>query len=100
MFDQHESIEVTRKLLIAMGIEIQKGTNLLVDQETKSQISFEGKFVKANIDPEKALYISEHDIKLEPLNPKCTKVMERFFGNYLDDASSPDIQNIIKSFSK
>ena len=94
MFDQHESIEVTRKLLIAMGIEIQKGTNLLVDQETKSQISFEGKFVKANVDPEKALYISEHDIKLEPLNPKCTKVMERFFGKYLDDASSTDIQNI------
>lgn len=94
MFDQIDNVEVTRKLLIALGIEIQKGTNLLIDQDTKSQLSFEGKFIKANIDPEKALYISEYDVKLDPLDPKCTKIMERFFGKYLDDASSEDIQNI------
>ena len=99
MFDQNESVEVTRKLLIALGIEIQAGTNLLIDQETKSQLSFEGKFIKANTNPDKALYISEYDVKLDPLNPKCTKIMERFFGKYLDDASSEDIQNIPEVWS-
>lgn len=94
MFDQNESAEITRKLLIVMGMEIQQGTNLLIDQDTKSQLSFEGKFIKANTDAEKALYISEHDIKLDIFNPKCTKLMERMFGKYLDDASSEDIQNI------
>lgn len=94
MFDQNESVEVTRDLLIALGIEIQRGTNLLIDQETKSQLSFEGKFIKANADPDKALYISEYDVKLDPLNPKCTKIMERLFGKFLDDASSEFIQNI------
>ena len=94
MFDQSESVDITRKLLIALGIEVQPGTNLLIDQDTKSQLSFEGKFIKANVDPDKALYISDYDIRLDPLNPKCTKIMERFFGKYLDDASSEDIQNI------
>lgn len=94
MFDQNESVEITRKLLIALGVEVQPGTNLLIDQDTKSQLSFEGKFIKANTDPDKALYISDYDIKFDPLNPKCTKIVERFFGKYLDDASSEDIQNI------
>lgn len=94
MFDQNESVEITRKLLIALGIEIQAGTNLLIDQDTKSQLSFEGKFIKANTNPDRALYVSEYDVKLDPLNPKCTKIMERFFGKYLDDASSEDLQNI------
>lgn len=94
MFDQNESIEITRKLLIALGIELQRGTNVLIDQETKSQLSFDGKFIKANIDPEKALYVSEYDVKLDPLNPKCTKIVERLFGKFVDEASSEDIQNI------
>lgn len=94
MFDHNESIEITRKLLIALGIELQRGTNVLIDQDTKSQLSFDGKFIKANIDPEKALYVSEYDVKLDPLNPKCTKIVERLFGKFIDEASSEDIQNI------
>src|SRR5699024_6329980 len=84
----NESIELTRKLLIAMGLELQRGTNILIDQDTKSYISFSGKFVKANNDVNKSLYVSEYDIKLDPLDPKCTKVMECLFAKYLEDASS------------
>ena len=94
MFDLSESVEVTRKLLIALGIELQPGTNLLIDQETKSQLSFEGKFIKANINSDRAVYISDYDVKLDPLNPKCTKIVERLFGKFLDDSSSEDVQNI------
>lgn len=94
MFDMDANIEITRKLLIALGIELQQETNVLIDQDTKSQLSFEGRFVKANINPEKALYVSEYDVKLEPLNPKCTKLIERLFGKFLDDSSSEDIGNI------
>lgn len=94
MFDQNEVMQITRNLLIALGLEIQNGTNVLVDQDTKSQLSFEGKFIKANTNPDKALYISEYDIKLEPIHPKCTKLIERLFGKFLDDSSSEEIQNI------
>lgn len=94
MIDQSASALITRDLLIVLGIEIHDSTNLLIDQETKSQLNFEGKFIKANTDPNKALYISDYDIKLDPLNPKCTKMMERLFGKFLDDASSEDMQSI------
>ena len=94
MFDKNDTIELTRYLLIALGLELEPGTNVLIDQESKSQLTFDGKFIKANTDPEKALYISEHDVKLEPLNPKCTKIMEHLFGKFLDDSSSEDIGNI------
>ena len=94
MFDRNESVNVTRKFLIALGMELQPSTNTLVDQETKSPIYFEGKIVKANNDPDKALYISDYDVKLDPLDPKCTKIVERLFGKFLDDNSFPDMQNI------
>lgn len=94
MFDRNESIKITRDLLIAIGMEIQPSTNIMVDQETKSPIYFEGKCIKANNDPNKALYISEYDIKLDPLDPKCTKIIERLFGKFLDDNSSEEMQNI------
>lgn len=94
MFDRNESVNVTRKFLIALGMELQPSTNTLVDQETKSPIYFEGKIVKANNDPDKALYISDYDVKLDPLDPKCTKIVERLFGKFLDDNSSSDMQNI------
>lgn len=94
MFDRNESVNVTRKFLIALGMELQPSTNTLVDQETKSPIYFEGKIVKANNDPDKALYISDYDVKLDPLDPKCTKIVERLFGKFLDDNSSLEIQNI------
>lgn len=94
MFYQNESVEITHKLLIALGLEIQSGTNVIIDQETKSQLTFENKFIKANINPESAMYVSEYDIKFEPLNPKCTKLMERMFGRFLDMESSEDIQAI------
>ena len=88
MFDRNESVNVTRKFLIALGMELQPSTNTLVDQETKSPIYFEGKIVKANNDPDKALYISDYDVKLDPLDPKCTKIVERLFGKFLDDNHS------------
>lgn len=67
-----------------MGLEVQPGTGIVIDQETKNQINFEGKTLKANNDPEKSIYISEHDIPLEPANPKYTKLLERLFGYYTD----------------
>jgi len=83
MFDMNDSVEITRDLLIALGLEIQPGTNNVYDQETKSLLMFDGKAIKANDNPNKTLYIDEHDIKLDPLNPKCTKLMEMLFGKFL-----------------
>ena len=84
---ENESMEITKKLLIAMGFEIKKDNNSLIEQDTHNQIFFDGKLVKANTNPDKALYIdSDYDIRLDPLDPKCTKLMERMFGKFLDDA--------------
>lgn len=83
---ENESIMISKKLLMALGLELQEGTNVCVDQDTKSIISFEDKFVKAHTNPDKPLYIDEeHEVKLSPLDPKCTKMLERFFGKFLND---------------
>lgn len=91
MFDANASVEITRDLLIALGLEVQNGTNLVYDQENKSGLLCDGLFIKANTDINKALSITERDIKLEPLNPKCTKIMEFLFGKFLDD--SEELEN-------
>ena len=93
MIQSDASMEITRNLLIALGLEIQKDTNVLYDQETKSPIFFEGSAIKANTDPSKGLFVNENDIKFEPLNPKYTKLMERFFGKFLDDAAENEYIN-------
>lgn len=76
--------DILQKLIIALGYEIQPKTNILIEQETETQLTFEGKFIKASIDPNKALYLSDNDIKLEPLNPKCTKLVKKLFEKFLD----------------
>ena len=85
MYSAKDEIELTRDLLVAMGIEIHSVSHALIDQETKSQLNFENKIIKANNDPNKDLYITDYDIKLEPANPKCTKLMERLFGRFIDN---------------
>ena len=94
MFDLNEIASITRHLIIALGLEIQPATNILIDQETKNQLMFDGKFLKANTDPKKALYLSDSDVKLDPLDPKCTKLIERLFGKFLINESSEELQNI------
>ena len=92
MFDQNESIILTKDLLIALGMEIQKDTHVLVDQETKSQIAFEQKFIVASTDPNEYVSVRDCDIRLEPLNPKCTRMLEQLFGKFLDD--SAEMENL------
>ena len=84
MFNQIDEMELTKKILYSIGLEIQPNTNALIDQETGTQINFDGKVLKANTDPNKQLYISKYDVKLEPANPKCTKLIERLFGYFID----------------
>ncbi len=94
MFNRIEANEVARKLLIVLGLEIEKRTSILVDQESKNQLSFEGKFIKINIDHTKSLFLSEHDVQLDFFKPECTRIVERLFGRYLDMESSEEIQNL------
>jgi len=79
-----EEIYIIKDLLIVLGLEIQSADNTVIDQETKSQLKYDGKSIKANNDPNKALVISEGDIKLEPTNPRCSGLMEKLFGKFLD----------------
>ena len=84
MYSREDEILLTKDLLIALGLEIVPTNNSLIEQQTKTQINFDNKIVKAINDPSKMLYISESDIKLEPANPKCTKLIERLFGYFID----------------
>ena len=86
MIQTDSTMEITRKLLIALGLEIQQDTNMLYNQDTKSALFFEGLAIKANIDPNKSLFIGENEVRFEPLDPKYTKLMERMFGQFLEDS--------------
>lgn len=96
MFDDREIARVTRDVLIALGIEVQKANNLLFYQDSKSPIFFESHPVKANINPDLALFTDKDDVRFNPVDPRCTKLMERFFGKFLDDnAEEENIANAL-----
>ena len=63
MFDDKDVAEITRNILIALGVEVQKGNNLLFYQDSKSPIFFESHPVKANINPNLALFTDKDDGK-------------------------------------
>ncbi len=85
MFNDKEVAEITRNILIALGVEVQKGNNLLFYQDSKSPIFFESHPVKANTNPDLALFTDKDDVRFNPLDSRCTKLTERFFGRFLDD---------------
>ena len=94
MYSREDEILLTKHLLIALGIDIGEN-HTLVEQYTGTQLNFENKVIKAINDPNDMLYISESDISLEPANPRCTKLMERLFGRFIDieveDECIPDM---------
>lgn len=83
MYTPEQEMELVSNLLYAIGIDIAGGNNILVDQDTGNFIVFEGKNIKASRDPKKPVYISDNDIKLEPANPKCTKLVKSLFNMFL-----------------
>ena len=85
IFSEKEIVEITRKILIALGVEVQKGNNLLFYQESKSPIFFESHPVKANIDYNQALFTDKDDVRFNPIDTRCTKLTERFFARFLED---------------
>ncbi len=97
MYTALDEINLVSDLLYVLGLNVNKTNNVLLDQETGEQILFEGKNIKATRKPNSPAYISENDIKLEPANPKCTKLMNRLFGFFLDKES--EFGNIPKTIS-
>lgn len=98
MFNQIDEMDLTKKLLFAVGLEIDPNTNNVIDQDTRNQISFEGKNLKANTDPNKTLYISKYDIKLSPADPKSTKIIEKLFAYFLDKNTEEGNINEVKVY--
>lgn len=83
MYSAIDEINVTKNLLIAMGLQLTPDGNV-INQETKSQLVFENYAIKANDDPNRPIYISKYDVRLEPLNPQSTKILERLFASFIN----------------
>lgn len=88
MYTQMDEINLTNDLLCVLGLSINQTDNILIDQDTQQPLLFEGKNIKATNNPIKPAYISENDVKLEPMNPRAVRLMNRIFGYYLDKAAS------------
>lgn len=88
MYTQMDEINLTNDLLCVLGLSINQTDNILIDQDTQQPLLFEGKNIKATNNPIKPAYISENDVKLEPVNPRAVRLMNRIFGYYLDKAAS------------
>lgn len=84
MYTQLEEMRLVSDLLCVLGVSINSTDKILIDQDTNMPILFEGLNIKAMKDASSPAYISERDIKLEPANPRCTKLMCRLFGFFLD----------------
>lgn len=84
MYTQAEEADLVSDLLYVLGVNVNPTDNILMDQDTDNPILFEGKNIKATRNINKPAYISTNDIKLDPINPRYTKLMSRIFGYYLD----------------
>lgn len=99
MYTQLEEMNLVSDLLYTLGLSVNITDNVLLDQETNKPIIFEGKNIKATRNPAKPAYISENDVKLEPANPKCTKLMSKLFGFFLDrETEANNIPKVLTFF--
>lgn len=96
MYTQMDEINLVSDLLYAIGINVNPTDNTLIDQETGEPILFKERNIKVTRNAMKPAYISTNDVKLEPADPRCTKLMSRLFGFYLDKTSEMgDIPNVL-----
>lgn len=83
MYTELDELELVVMLLTSMGLSIDHNQTL-IDQETMAQIKFQGKNIKASFDRMKPVYITEGDIKFEPLNRNNIRLLSTLFGHFLD----------------
>lgn len=83
MYTETDITNLSYALLNEIGLCIDSKQNL-VDQDTMNPITFQGKNIKAAIDPLKPVYLTEHDIKLDPLNKSNVRLMSTLFGYFID----------------
>lgn len=99
MYTQLEEMNLVSDLLCVLGVSINGSDNILINQDTGSPILFEGLNVKATKSTANPAFISERDIKLEPANPRCTKLMSRIFGFFTEQESAAgNIMNVLTFF--
>lgn len=82
MYTIEEEYELTRNLLYAMGLCVNK-SGYLEDQDTQRVIQYDKLSVKASIDHRLPVYLSENDIKFDPTSSRFSKIMMYFFGMFL-----------------
>lgn len=99
MYTAMDEINLVSDLIYVLGFNVNPNDNVLWDQESNNPITFEGKNIKATRNPAKPAYISDKDIKLEPANPKCTKLMSRLLGFFLTkEYQSGNIPNVVSYY--
>lgn len=99
MYTQVEEINLVSDLVYALGLDVNPSDNTLMDQDTQQAIIFEGKNIKVTRNALKPAYISANDVKLDPTDPKCTKLMSRLFGFFLDKSTeNGDIPKVLAYF--
>ena len=95
MITVNDELELTRKLLIALGMSV-KDDGSLVYSESGGPVTCDNMSIKINTFENPTVYTSKHDIKLELLNPACTKLMELLFATFIRDEESygniPEVQ--------
>lgn len=96
MYDKSAEATIVQALIYEIGLSIDS-ENRIIDQDTMRPIRFMDKNVKGTSDPTKRVYISEYDVKLEPLNKMNTKLMNSLFGLFLD--KEQEEENIVNFHS-
>lgn len=99
MYTAMDEINLVSDLIYILGFNVNQTDNILLDQETNTPVTFEGKNIKVTRNPAKPAYISDKDIKLEPANPKCTKLMNRLLGFFLNrEHKYGNIPNVVSYY--
>lgn len=84
MYTPQDEINLVSNLIDVLGLNINPIDNILISQETGTQLIFMNKNIKASKNINKPPYISDNDILFEPINKKSLGLMSKLFGWYLD----------------
>lgn len=81
MVTKYDEINLVSEVMYALGYELNPN-NIVIDQDN-TIIAFNGKSIKATRNINKQAYISDNDVLLDPINPKCTALMKSLMVTYV-----------------
>lgn len=100
MYGTMELMNLNRDLLCTMGLGVDNNQTIF-DQDSRIPLKFQDKSIKISMDPNKPVYITNCDIKFDPINKSNIRLMTTLFGLFLDkEQECGDISQVLSFYTE